>query len=61
MVEKTFKSKREIVFEFKTVNRDMYTKEDLNRLRMIMLSFENMVNSTLPQIRVHLSEFCVDE
>lgn len=47
----------EFVFEVHT-NEDLniIKKEDIARLRRMVTIFELMVNTTLPEIRVHLRE-----
>ena len=48
------------VFEYKPMKDAIDNKEliksRLNTLRRMMMSFEQMVNQTLPAMRVHLSE-----
>ncbi len=43
-------------FIFEVQNQPFLTKEGVGRLRKIMATFETMVNTTIPEIRVHLQE-----
>jgi hypothetical protein len=43
------------IFEIRT-DVHKFTKEDYAILMRMMISFENMVNLTIPRIRVHLEE-----
>lgn len=43
-------------FIFEVQNQPFLTEEGIGRLRKIMTTFEVMVNTTIPEIRVHLRE-----
>lgn len=43
-------------FIFEVQNTPFLTKEGIGRLRKIMATFETMVNTTIPEVRVHLRE-----
>lgn len=43
-------------FELQPNPNVAYTKEDIATVRCMMLSFETMINASIPRIRVHLKE-----
>jgi hypothetical protein len=50
----------ELEFRYKLIERKTTNPETLNRLRRLMMSFEQVANQVMPEFRIHLEEVNAD-